>query len=42
MGRELGCQESWLGTELDNTAANALYRTMNGAFDSMAYYEFKL
>src|ERR1700761_8171796 len=25
-GRELGCEEAWLGTELDNAPANALYR----------------
>jgi aminoglycoside 6'-N-acetyltransferase I len=25
-GRELGCAEAWLGTELDNDPANALYR----------------
>lgn len=41
-GRELGCQEAWLGTELDNTAANALYRKFNGAEDTMKYYEFDL
>jgi aminoglycoside 6'-N-acetyltransferase I len=41
-GRELGCKESWLGTELDNVAANALYRGIDGRSDTMAYYEFKL
>ena len=41
-GRELGCRESWLGTELDNVAANALYRAINGEPDTMAYFEFKL
>jgi aminoglycoside 6'-N-acetyltransferase I len=41
-GRELGCKESWLGTELDNVAANALYRTIDGRRDTMAYYEFEL
>ena len=25
-GRELGCVEAWVGTELDNDAANMLYR----------------
>ncbi len=25
-GREFGCTEAWLGTDLDNDAANALYR----------------
>jgi aminoglycoside 6'-N-acetyltransferase I len=41
-GRELGCKESWLGTELDNVAANALYRGIDGRYDTMAYYEFEL
>ena len=41
-GRELGCEEAWLGTELDNEAANALYRSVDGRTDTMAYYEFDL
>jgi ribosomal protein S18 acetylase RimI-like enzyme len=41
-GRELGCEEAWLGTELDNDAANALYRSLKGDADQMMYYEFKL
>ncbi|MHA6689194.1 GNAT family N-acetyltransferase [Devosia sp. A449] len=41
-GRELGCDEAWLGTELDNVAANGLYRRFDGAAETMAYYEFKL
>ena len=41
-GRELGCKESWLGTELDNVAANGLYRAIDGRRDTMAYYEFEL
>ena len=41
-GRELGCREAWLGTELDNDAANALYRKVGGQGDKMVYYEFEL
>lgn len=41
-GRELGCKEAWLGTELDNDAANGLYRAISGEADQMMYYEFKL
>ena len=41
-GRELGCAEGWLGTELDNDAANGLYRRFGGAEDTIKYYEFKL
>jgi len=40
-GREFGCQEAWLGTELDNDAANGLYRSIDGDADQMMYYEFK-
>jgi len=42
-GRELGCAEAWLGTELDNIAANALYRGYRPAEDTaMQYYLFRL
>ncbi len=42
-GRELGCTEAWLGTELDNDAANALYRSFAPAEDeAIRYYLFKL
>lgn len=41
-GRELGCAEAWLGTELDNDAANGLYRAMDGEAEQMMYYEFRL
>ena len=41
-GRELGCHEAWLGTELDNDAANALYAKIGGKGEKMAYYEFEL
>jgi aminoglycoside 6'-N-acetyltransferase I len=42
-GRELGCEEAWLGTELDNAAANALYRGYRPVEDeAIQYYLFKL
>lgn len=42
-GRELGCKEAWLGTELDNIEANALYEGIKrGPGDKMIYYEFEL
>ena len=41
-GRELGCEEAWLGTELDNAAANGLYRAFGGKAETMQYYEFDL
>lgn len=42
-GRELGCAEAWLGTELDNDAANALYRGYRPVEDeAMQFYVFTL
>lgn len=42
-GRELGCKEAWLGTELDNDAANALYRGNRPVEDeAIRYYLFDL
>ena len=42
-GRELGCEEAWLGTELDNDAANGLYRGYKPIEDeAIQYYLFKL
>ena len=41
-GRELGCREAWLGTELDNLEANGLYIKVGGKGEKMVYYEFEL
>jgi ribosomal protein S18 acetylase RimI-like enzyme len=42
-GRELGCEEAWLGTELENVAANRLYRGYRPAEDNaMQFYVFRL
>ena len=42
-GRELGCDDAWLGTELDNDPANALYRGYRPVEDeAIQYYLFKL
>ncbi|WDR04407.1 GNAT family N-acetyltransferase [Devosia rhodophyticola] len=41
-GRETGCAEAWLGTEVDNEAAKGLYRALGGTEDTIKYYEFKL
>src|SRR6185369_2207433 len=42
-GRELGCEEAWLGTELDNDPANALYRGYRPVEDeAIQYYLFSL
>lgn len=42
-GRELGCEEAWLGTELDNDPAIALYRGYAPVEDeAIQYYLFRL
>ncbi len=41
-GRTLGCEEAWLGTEIDNVAANGLYRSLGGEATAMRCYEFDL
>ena len=42
-GREHGCVEAWLGTELDNVEANGLYRGYKPAEDeAIQYYLFRL
>ncbi len=41
-GRELGCEESWLGTELDNVAANGLYQAMDSDPEPIVLYCFGL
>ncbi|MDB5561999.1 MAG: aminoglycoside adenylyltransferase [Hyphomicrobiales bacterium] len=42
-GRELGCTEAWLGTELDNEAANGLYRGLKPIeAEAIQYYLFGL
>lgn len=42
-GRELGCTEAWLGTELDNAAALALYRRHKPVEDeAIQYFLFEL
>jgi aminoglycoside 6'-N-acetyltransferase I len=42
-GRERGCAEAWLGTELDNVPANALYRNLAPVEDeTMQFYVFRL
>ena len=42
-GRELGCEEAWLGTELDNVAARGLYDGFAPSeAEAMMFYVFKL
>lgn len=40
--KEFGCTEAWLGTELDNIAANGLYRRLGASGNTINYYEFVL
>jgi len=40
LAKSIGCQECWLGTEHDNEAANALYRSLDGKDQAFILYEF--
>ena len=42
IGRELGCGESWVGTELENMAARGLYEGFDGEESTFALYEYEL
>lgn len=41
-GKELGCREAWVGTEPDNVAARALYRSGSGPAEPFVMYVLKL
>ena len=37
-GRELGCEEAWVGTEVDNVAARALYEARGSEAETFVLY----
>lgn len=39
-GREKGCHSAWLGTELDNVPARALYESRGAEGVEMVFYEY--
>lgn len=41
-GRELGCEEAWVGTEPDNAAARALYDRRGAEAESFVMYVYEL
>ena len=42
LGRELGCEEAWLGTEPDNVAARALYERRARPGELFLMFEFDI
>jgi ribosomal protein S18 acetylase RimI-like enzyme len=42
LGKALGCEEVWVGTEPDNMAARNLYASRSEAAEEFIMYEFKL
>ena len=42
IGRELGCGEAWVGTELDNRPARQLYKAIAGNEGTFVMYEYEL
>ena len=41
-GRELGCEEAWVGTEPDNAAARALYDRRGAEAETFVMYVYEL
>jgi hypothetical protein len=42
LGRELGCEEAWVGTEHDNTPARRLYASFGAEAEPVVMYEYEL
>jgi ribosomal protein S18 acetylase RimI-like enzyme len=42
LGKALGCEEAWVGTEPDNAAARALYETRGAEAEPFVMYEYEL
>jgi ribosomal protein S18 acetylase RimI-like enzyme len=42
LGKSLGCEEAWVGTEPDNVAARGLYETRGVTAEPFVMYVFKL
>ena len=41
-GRELGCEEAWVGTEPDNLPARALYESGDAEAEPFVMYVYEL
>jgi ribosomal protein S18 acetylase RimI-like enzyme len=42
LGKALGCEEAWVGTEPDNRAARALYEVQGATGEPFVMYEYEL
>jgi aminoglycoside 6'-N-acetyltransferase I len=42
LGKELGCEEAWVGTEPDNVPARRLYESRLATAETFAMYVYKL
>jgi ribosomal protein S18 acetylase RimI-like enzyme len=42
LGKALGCEEAWVGTESDNAAARALYQSLGEEGEPFVMYEYTL
>jgi ribosomal protein S18 acetylase RimI-like enzyme len=42
LGKALGCEEAWVGTEPDNIAARALYEAQGATGEPFVMYEYTL
>jgi aminoglycoside 6'-N-acetyltransferase I len=42
IGRDLGCEESWVGTETDNVGARGLYESRGATAEPYVMYVYRL
>lgn len=42
LGRRLGCEEAWVGTEVDNAPARGLYRALGAEAETFVLYFYDL
>lgn len=42
LGRQLGCRDAWLGTEVENLEARAFYESLGERPQKVMYYSFRL
>jgi aminoglycoside 6'-N-acetyltransferase I len=42
IGRAAGCEEAWVGTEVDNLPARGLYESRGGVAEPVVMYVYRL
>jgi aminoglycoside 6'-N-acetyltransferase I len=42
LGRQLGCRDAWLGTQVENREARSFYESLGPKGESVVYFNFRL